>query len=270
MEERTAELRREPPPPWYRENWWVFLVVLLLIVGGIIAYFALRDGGGDDRDRLVVPNVLGMSEPEARETLTGRGFEVEAVRRPSGDPPQTVIEQDPGVGERLARGGRVTITVSTGPSETQTETESETETETETETTTATTSAEPGMPRVIATDYREAVEVLLDADLFPDTYPAESPEERGVVVAQRPAPGTPVEPGSGPRLNVSLGEEERSQQEIPDLTGLPLPEAIRQCADTGFTCRTANERGENRRVARQRPAAGRSAPELTQITLTTG
>jgi serine/threonine-protein kinase len=257
-----------PPPPWYREHWWVFLVALLLIVGGIIAFFALRDEAGEDER--TVPDVVGLQEPDARATLQDAGFPVEVVRQPSEEPEGVVFAQDPGGGTVVEEGTNVTIEVSLGQAETQTETVTETETETEAETETeppATTT----MPDVLGTELGDAVEQVLDAGLLPDTYPVPSSDERGTVVAQRPDPGTSAEEGARVRLNVSLGEGERADREVPDLTGPELAEALRTCADAGFTCRSldreapsAEERGE---VIDQQPAAGSGAPELTQITL---
>ena len=262
MEERTTELRREPPPPWYREHWWIYLVALLLIVGLIIAFFALR-GDGDDASvqptpqRSTVPNVVGSQERFARNVLEELGFEVKAVREASAQRRGVVVEQDPGAGSRLARGSSVSITVSTGPEPTQTVTE-----------TVATTGPElTEMPDLVGTEYPDAVEELVDAGLFPESFPVESGEERGNVVDQRPPAGTGVAAGSGVRLDVSLGSGEREEREVPDLTGQSLADALRACADAGFTCRVT---GDGREVADQQPAAGGTAPELSQIALSTG
>ena len=270
MEERTTELRREPPlpPPWYREHWWIWLVALLLIVAGIIAFFALR-GDGDEKDaarqRVTVPNVVGQREQSARATLQERGFEVEVVRQSSDQPGGIVVEQDPAAGSRLAPGTRVSIAVSTGPQPTQTVTQ------TTTTATTATTAPETTetteMPDLVGTEYPDAVEELVDAGLFPDSFPVDSAEERGNVVDQRPSAGTEVVPGSDVRLDVAIGSGEREEREVPDLTGQSLGEALQACAEAGFTCRVT---GDGRDVADQQPAAGGSAPELSQIALATG
>jgi serine/threonine-protein kinase len=62
-----------------------------------------------------VPNVIGRSEGTATSTLTSAGLTVvvqeESVTSPSRD--GVVIDQDPGAGSRVKRGGRVTITVGT-------------------------------------------------------------------------------------------------------------------------------------------------------------
>jgi eukaryotic-like serine/threonine-protein kinase len=269
MEERTTELRRgppPPPPPWYREHWWIYLVALLLIVGLIIAFFALRGDGDDDetvqtapQQRSTVPNLIGLQERFARNVLEERGFEVEVVREPSVQRRGVVVEQDPGAGSRLARGGQVSITVSTGPEPTQTVTQTVT----------------PGpetkeMPDLVGTAYPDAVEDLVDVGLFPDSFPVESADERGNVVGQRPDPGAEVTDGSSVRLDVSLGSGEREDGEVPDLTGQSLADALRACAEAGFTCRIVTGAEEGREVAEQRPAAGDTAPELSQIALSAG
>jgi beta-lactam-binding protein with PASTA domain len=265
MEERTTEIRRGPPP-WYREHWWVWLVVLLLIVAGIIAFFALR--GDDDeqqtRQRVTVPNVVGLQERVARATLQERGLDVEVTRQAADEARGVVTEQDPRSGSRLARGARVGLTVSTGPEPI------ETQTQTQTETQTVTTGPETSsMPDVTGTEYRDAVEQLVEAGLFPDSFPVESAEERETVVAQRPEPGTDVEIGSAVRLDVSLGPKAREVLEVPDLTGQALADALRACAEAGFTCRTVTGTREPRDVVSQRPEAGSAAPGLSQIALST-
>jgi eukaryotic-like serine/threonine-protein kinase len=264
VEQRTTEIRRGPPPPWYREHWWIWLVVLLLIVAGIIAFFALRGGEGNDEEaqqqRATVPNVVGLPERNARATLEERGFAVEVARQSSDQSRGIVVEQDPGAGSRLARGGRVSLAVSTGPEPTQTVTE------------TRTVTAAPEtieMPDLVGAEYRDAVEQVLDTGLFPDSFPVESTEERGTVVDQRPQAGAELAPGSSVRLDVSLGSGEREERTVPDLTGQSLDEALRVCADAGFTCRAVPGGGAGREVTGQRPVTGGS-DELSQIELSTG
>ena len=265
MEQRTTEIRRGPPPPWYREHWWIWLVVLLLIVAGIIAFFALRGDGDDDeaaqQQRATVPNVVGLQERNARARLEERGFEVEVVRQPADQPSGIVVEQDPGAGSRLARGRRVSIEVSTGPQPTQTVTQT---------TSTATTAPETiETPDLVGTDYRDAVAQILDAGLFPESFPVESTEERGIVVDQRPQAGARLTPASAVRIDVSLGSGEREERTVPDLTGQSLEDALRACAEAGFTCRGVPAGGQGRQVTGQRPVTGSSA-ELSQIELSTG
>jgi beta-lactam-binding protein with PASTA domain len=266
MEEPTTELRREPPPPWYSEYWWLWLAALLLIVGGIIAFFVLRDDNGGSTtpvtvDRSTVPNLVGLQERFARNVLRERGFQIEVVRQADTQRPGVVVEQDPGAGSRLARGGRVSIVVSTGPQPTQTVTETGT-------TTTAAEQAE--VPDLGGTEYPDAVEQILDAGLFSNSSPIESTQERGNVVDQQPEAGAKVDPGSDVRIDVSLGSGEREDREVPDLVGQSVVAALKACAKAGFTCRTIAGSEEQRDVVGQQPKAGRTRPELAQILLLTG
>lgn len=131
--------------------------------------------------------------------------------------------------------------------------------------------AVPDVLRQSQVDAGNAVEA---AGLRADTYPVESDEPRGTVVAESPAAGQEVDAPSTVRLNVSLGSGERAAKAVPDVTGPPESEARSQARASGFTVRTVDRpapepdnRGE---VLTQQPAAGTSAPELTQITLYVG
>ena len=125
------------------------------------------------------------------------------------------------------------------------------------------------MPDVVGAQHPDAVEQLLDAGLFPESFPVDSTEARGTVVDERPAAGTEVALGSGVRIDVSLGSGEREERQVPDLTGQSLAEALLVCAEAGFTCRAVPAGGAGREVAGQRPVAG-DPTELSQIELSTG
>jgi predicted Ser/Thr protein kinase len=66
-------------------------------------------GGGT----VLVPNVEGMDEKEARQTLEGQGFKVDAVREGSRDRKGQVIDQNPGAGDTVRPGINVRITIGT-------------------------------------------------------------------------------------------------------------------------------------------------------------
>ena len=134
--------------------------------------------------------------------------------------------------------------------------------------TVATESDTAGMPDVVGARYPDAVEELLAAGLFPDSFPVGSTEKRGIVVGERPAAGKQVVLGSGVRIDVSLGSGKRGERQVPDLTGLVLGDALRVCAESGFTCRAVPSGGAGREVAGERPVE--VPAELSQIELSTG
>jgi serine/threonine-protein kinase len=68
---------------------------------------------------VAVPNVIGMSEANARSTLEQAGFQVQSTSAPSDSTPSgSVSNQSPSPGTDAPKGSTVTITVSTGPNTT--------------------------------------------------------------------------------------------------------------------------------------------------------
>jgi beta-lactam-binding protein with PASTA domain/tRNA A-37 threonylcarbamoyl transferase component Bud32 len=64
-----------------------------------------------------VPNVVGMSEADARTTLEQAGFQVTSTQAPSDSTPEGVVsDQSPDGGTQATKGSTVAITVSSGPS----------------------------------------------------------------------------------------------------------------------------------------------------------
>lgn len=152
--------------------------------------------------------------------------------------------------------------------------------ETVVETTVTTTPAdgdEPSqaaVPEVVGQGQVEAGEAIEALGLKADSYPVASAEAPGTVVGQDPAAGSNVANGSTVRLNVALGSGSRPGKEVPDVTGPKESDARASARANGFTVRTVDrdaptpeEVGE---VILQEPAAGATAPELTQITLYVG
>lgn len=125
------------------------------------------------------------------------------------------------------------------------------------------------MPDLVGARYPDAVGQALDGGLFPNSFPVESSRERGTVVDQHPAAGAQVALGATVRIDVSVGDGPEEERQVPDLTGLELPEALRACAEAGFTCRAVPAGGPGRVVTAERPVPGGST-ELAQIELSTG
>ena len=266
----VTEVRRGPegPPgprrPWRPDSIWFWLALLgavaVLIV--LIAILAARDdeqGAGAQ-----VPSVVGLRQARAVAILERAGYEADASRTPSEERRGIVVDQDPDAGAALAPGGTVAIVVSSGP-----EVVTTVETVTETETIATIT-----VPDVVGDDHVSAGARVDGLNLIADSFPVESDQPRGTVVAQDPEAGTPVPPRTHVRLDIAIGPGERPSAVVPDVTGPNEIEARATVREAGFTVRTIDrtaptpeERGE---VILQRPAAGTEAPVLTQIRLYVG
>jgi serine/threonine-protein kinase len=210
-----------------------------------------------------------MTESEAVATLRDRGFEPVVQRVPSEEPQGRVVGQAPGAGTQVAEGEVVVVNVSVGPGTT------ETQTTTVTTTTTTTTAPETAaVPDVVGQDHVDAGAAVEALGLVADSYPVPSDEAAGTVVSQNPAAGQELETGESVRLNVSLGPDPPEPIEVPDVTGPEASEARAQAREAGFTVRTiyreAPQPDNVGEVLDQRPAAGTTAPALTQITLFVG
>lgn len=260
-----------PRPPWRRE--WLILLALLALAGlGLVAWLVLRDSG--DEDRTTMPNVVGLQQQLAEERVREAGLEPNVEGESSDRPEGTVISQDPGAGTGLDEGEEVVLAVSRGD-ETTTVTETETvttETEGETETETQPTAAV--MPDMVGQPYPGAVLGLVGSGLLVNSFPVESEEVRGTVVAQRPAPQTPVDSDDVVRINIAIGPDPRGTVSVPDVTGPLAADALGACAQAEVTCLiefTSAPQPENvDEVVDQEPAAGTRVPRLDQVTLFVG
>jgi beta-lactam-binding protein with PASTA domain/predicted Ser/Thr protein kinase len=70
------------------------------------------------KERVAVPKVVDLTEDEARSTLETLGFQVSSTdEETDAQDPGTVLKQSPASGTRLAKGGKVTITVAKEPAQ---------------------------------------------------------------------------------------------------------------------------------------------------------
>lgn len=161
--------------------WAVILGALVTLgIAGLIGFLLFR---GDEVTRVIVPDVIGMSEAEATETLTDEGLTVEVLPQPVDDEADIgiVSAQNPPDGERLEEGDTVTITVGVEPEDVE-------------------------VPNVEGMSRAEAENELRSFGLVPaDDVSSEETEDEnldGTVAATDPAIGSPVQPGSTVTLTI--------------------------------------------------------------------
>ena len=122
---------------------------------------------------LTVPNVVGQQYDSAAGQLQGQGFAVARRDVDSGQPVDTVIDQQPRGGGSLARGGTVTLFVSKGPREST-------------------------IPDVTSQDEESATEALEQSGFTVDVQEQDTTDENqdGIVLSQDPPGGTRARPGT--------------------------------------------------------------------------
>jgi eukaryotic-like serine/threonine-protein kinase len=142
---------------------------------------------------VAVPDLIGMTEDEARQAIEDAGFEVGSVTsRESQEEEGTVVDQSPPGGTDARPGSPVDLVVSSGP-------------------------ATVSVPDVICQDTDSAqaeveaagLDFVVTGSQFSDECPP------GTVATQNPAPGTQVQPGSNVRIKESEGP---SPEPVPSVS----------------------------------------------------
>ena len=211
--EATPPQGTRPPRRWPRRLGVGVLVLGVLAVlgaaGALLWTEVLAPG-------VPVPTLVGSTQGEAFAALEDDGLRLDIVGEehrldvPAGE----VLTQDPEPGVELREGEVVAVTLSLGPQVVE-------------------------MPRLLEQPVEEVL-ALLEEDHFEvvageehhDTVP------EGLVIAQLPDPGTPVEQGSRVDLVVSLGIE---QVEVPDLAGLDRAQVEAALAEVRLTADVSEE-----------------------------
>ena len=195
------------------------LLIAVLLVFGAAALIARSLTSNGDSDVVRMPDLLKLSEREARDAIERVGLEVGEVVKQPVDPSQkqtqpagTVIDQDPIGRVSVRTGSKVKLVVSTGVRRVR-------------------------IPSVVGTLLNEARAQLADLQLQiarVDVVDGEKRENEVLVI--NPAPGTEVEAGSKVIVAVSSGKVA-----VPDVVGLDEAAATDQLRQAGFTVKVQKE-----------------------------
>jgi serine/threonine-protein kinase len=180
---------------------WILIALLLaLLIGGFAVWYFTRSSTKP------VPAVVGLRIDDAVTRLQGDGFKVQITRQSNAKPPDLVFGQNPAPDTKADEGSTVRLLVSNGPS-------------------TAT------VPNAVGLTESEARSQLVKAGFVVVTREVFSDQPAGTVVAQEPAAGERVAPGTKVRLNVSKGS---GNVDVPDEVGSPLEQAQAELTAKGF------------------------------------
>ncbi len=234
----------EGPPRRSRSAWPWILVALLLGAAAVAAWFAY----GKIRDQLnankpvAVPYVVGLKENLAREKITAEGLKVHAVNRPSETfAAGIVIGQDPGGGEKTAKGNAVTIRISTGR-------------------------PKVAVPDVTGKTQPDAVATLTAAHLKVSVAYVYSSKPTNTVTAQDPASPDKVFWNTVVHINVSKGVKQIS---VPNVVNQPYASAKSTLLAAGLNVARVDvdSNAPAGTVTSQSPSAGQQVGSGTTITL---
>ena len=210
--------------------------VVAVVIG--LGFFALSPS----EVQLKVPNVVGLTEVEARALL--KDFNVNIQRAPDAQiPVNRIASQLPLATSDAQAGSSVTLTISDGPGNTT-------------------------IPvGIIGLSLEEARYELTAAGLFiSQTIATDSDQAPGVVLSVNPIPGTTITAGSGVTLEIASGNIQ-----VPSLVGLSEINAKTVLTQAGFLIReiTASDPAkQNGEVLAQAPEAGATKIIGSVVTIT--
>ncbi len=232
------------PVPRRRSLWpWLLAAAALIAVaaGGWLLYDNVQRQI-DNSKPLVVQQYTGIVESRAVSLILDDGFDPKVRRVPNGEQPAGIVfEQSPVEGTGLARGGIVTILVSTGKKNVD-------------------------VPDVVGEQLTDAVATLTRAGLTAKSVGVPSDKPSGTVTGQDPRSGTSLVEGATVRINYSTGPK---QIAVPPVVGLDYSTALQQLQAAGFAVRRTDV--ENNQpagiVVSQVPTGSSTATKGSTVTL---
>ena len=172
-------------------------VILAAVAGG--TYMAELWGGK------TIPEVVGLSQPEAVDALAAKGFAAQAVEMKSDEPQGTVLSSDPEQGHRAEEGSTVTLSVA----------------------------APRIVPAIVGATSDEAAQALEAEGFTAVTYTEEkSNEAAGTVLAVSPKAGTEAKSGDAITVTVAV------PYTVPDVEGMSEADAKAALEAEGYEVST--------------------------------
>jgi serine/threonine-protein kinase len=202
-------------------------IALVLLVGGV-SYFILSPN--QSSVTRVLPNVVGLTEAQARQELAGLTITIQRAPDPR-IPRDRVASQLPLATIRVSDGSAVTLTISDGPGDAIVPT------------------------GLLGKPLEEVRAALTAAGLrVSRTIAIDSEQEPGIVLKITPEPGSTVEAGTGVVLEIASGNIS-----VPSLVGLNEIEARTILTQAGFLVKIVEAYDANQvigSVLAQAPSAG--------------
>jgi serine/threonine-protein kinase len=216
------------------------LSIALVLLVGSVSYFILNPN--QSVATRVLPNVVGLTEEQARRELAGLTITIQRAPDPR-IPRDRVASQLPLATIRVSDGSAVTLTISDGPGDAIVPT------------------------GLLGKPLEEVRAALTAAGLrVSRTIAIDSEQEPGIVLKITPEPGSTVEAGTGVVLEIASGNIS-----VPSLIGLTEIEARTILTQAGFMVRIVEAYDANQvigTVLAQAPSAGEIKLIGSSVTIT--
>jgi len=197
------------------------------------------------RELLTVPEVEGLTEPQAREAIDAAGLVVGAVTRVSTTTVEAgvVTSQAPAQGEQVAKGSRIDLWIAEAPVSLQ-------------------------VPDVTGMQQVDASSALIDAGFAVKSVArASTTVASGRVIDQVPAAGATAQTGSTVTIRVSAGP---GQVTVPNVEGMTQSQAVNALSAAGFLTQVKQQTGGGTvgTVVDQSPTGGVKADPGSTVIVT--
>ncbi len=238
---RPSDVRRRRKPKKGLIAAIIAVVLLLVLGGGALAYTLLS------KPSIVVPDIKNKTLSQAQQALDAVGLKLQVEKEVTNEKvaPGRVISQDPAAGEKMNKGGTVTVIMSKGL-----------------ETVAA--------PDLTGKTEAEASAILKKAGLLlgkVDTGNSDTVAE-GQVMAQSPKAGARVEKGGTVDITISSGAQ---LIKVPDVANNTVDAATSILQNAGFKVERFDDYNETiakDHVIKQSPNAGEKAARGSTVTIT--
>jgi serine/threonine-protein kinase len=198
--------------------------------------------------KVAVPSVVGDDLDEATTKLEGDKyqFNVKTRTKESGEPPNTVLEQDPALGTEVQKGSTITLTV-------------------------AKAEEKSTVPDVTGQDCDTAKQRMQDNDLTGNCTEVETddPGKVGKVIQTSPQAGSSADKGS--TVTIQIGKAKKQEKvQVPNILGKKLGEAKAALQGAGLTVGTiTGSQDDNSFVFQSDPGQGNTVDKGSAVNLTT-
>ena len=217
------------------------------------------------KGQATVPDVVGQPASSATSALRAAGLVPAEFDVPGAEPKGTVTAQKPLPNQKVPRGTKVRINVSTGQ---QGGGGAAT-----TAGTTTTGAQTVKVPNVVGLQQAPAQRQLHAAGLGASVRYVASQQPSGRVLSESPVAGATVKKGSNVRISVSLGPNGTTAQ-VPDVVGQDQQTATTTLQDAGFQIQVIMvpppDPSQSGIVIDEEPAGGTRAPEGSTVTIYVG
>jgi serine/threonine-protein kinase len=198
------------------------------------------------KPKVAIPKLAGLTWPDASKALRGLGLKPVEQIVPGGTTKGMVTGSNPGAGQKVTLGSRVTVNVTAGPK------------------------ISP-VPTVVGQTLAQATAALHAAGFNVNPTYVDSTAPANQVISQNPAPSTPEPAGTIVNVQVSNGPP---QKQVPDVVGETAQQAVSDLQAAGFkvkqVAQATSDVTQQGIVVAQTPAGNSQAGTGSTVTIYVG